>query len=245
MDTSAISVVDLGYTFENYKIETERKRTTTVGAGYEQLVFRQVLKQSRVLNKQTWAYESLDLVLGLVGGLAGVVWSVLNYLLGDYEQFKYENSLIGKIYPTSPKVHDESDDVDGNKISDERQAKDAMLRIVAERGKYFYNYSEYWLAGALNYCGCCCKNKPWYKRNMEKLKRHESASEMLSEEVDIIKFIYVLRVGQFLSKLILNKSQRALVTSFKKYQIDDLGLANKTKGTIPGEQSDALLTPNI
>ena len=121
-----------------------------------------------------------------------------------------------------------------------------MLRIVAERGKYFYNYSEYWFAGAQRFfCSCCCKNKPWYQRNIEKLERHDAASEKLSEEIDIIKFIYVLRVGQFLSKLILNKSQRALVTSFKKYQIDDLGLANKTKGTIPGEQSDALLVPGI
>ena len=40
MDTSAISVVDLGHTFENYKIETERKRKTTVAAGSQQLVFR-------------------------------------------------------------------------------------------------------------------------------------------------------------------------------------------------------------
>ena len=245
MDTSAISVIDLGDSFENYKVENERQRKSTPTGTERDYVFKQVLKQSRVVHKQTWAYESLDLVLGLVGGLAGVVWSVLSYLLGDYEQFKYQNSLIGKIYPTSPKVKDEEDDDEGNKISDERQARDAMLRIVAERGKYFYNYSEYLCAGALRYCSCCCKNKPWYKRHMEKLKRHDAASEKLSEEIDIIKFIYVLRVGQFISKLILNKSQRALVTSFKKYQIDDLGLANKTKGTIPGEQSDALLTTGI
>ena len=149
-----------------------------------------------MVHKQTWAYESLDLVLGLVGGLAGVVWSVLNYLLGDYEQFKYENSLIGKIYPTSPKVQDDDGDDNGNKLNDEREAKDAMLRIVAERGKYFYNYSEYWFAGFLRFfCSCCCKNKPWYKRQMEKMERHEAASEKLSEEIDIIKFIYVLRVG--------------------------------------------------
>ena len=100
-----------------------------------------------------------------------------------------------------------------------------MLRIVAERGKYFYNYSEYLCAGAIRFfCSCCCKHKPWYRRHLEKLERHDAASEKLSMEIDIIKFIYVLRVGQFLSKLILNKSQRALVTSFKKYQIDDLGL---------------------
>ena len=45
---------------------------------------------------------------------------------------------------------------------------------------------------------------------------------MLSEEVDVVSLIQGLRVGQFIAKLILNKHQRALVTSFKKYQIDDL-----------------------
>ena len=114
--------------------------------------------------------------------------------------------MIGRIYPTSPQVHNK-DGSDEQQISDERQAKDAMLRIVAERGKYFYNYSEYWFAGILRFfCSCCCSRRPWYKRQMEKLARHETASEKLAEEIDIIKFIYVLRVGQFLSKLILNKS---------------------------------------
>ena len=44
-------------------------------------------------------------MIGIVGGVAGVVWSVLGYLLGDYEQFKYENSLVGSIYPTSPSAN--------------------------------------------------------------------------------------------------------------------------------------------
>ena len=121
-----------------------------------------------------------------------------------------------------------------------------MMRIVAERGKYFYNYSEYLFAGASRFfCSCCCKKKAWYKRRVEKLERHKAATEKLSEEIDIIKFIYVLRTGQFISKLFLNKSQRALVTSFKQYQIDDLGIAKKEKGKNPGEQSDSLLSPGI
>lgn len=54
------------------------------------------------------------------------------------------------------------------------------------------------------------------------MERHEAASEKLADEIDIVKLLYVHRVGQFLAKLILNKHQRVLVTSFKKYQIDDL-----------------------
>ena len=58
----------------------------------------------------------MDIVVGLVGGVAGVVWATLNYALGDYEQFKYENSLVGAIYPTSP-YGDKDDD---EKPGDER-----------------------------------------------------------------------------------------------------------------------------
>ena len=45
---------------------------------------------------------------------------------------------------------------------------------------------------------------------------------MLEDEVDICKFIYILRIGQFLSKLHLKKHQRALITNFKKYQLENL-----------------------
>ena len=46
--------------------------------------------------------QSLDTVLGVVGGFVGLIWSSLNLVLGGYEAFKLENSLIGAIYPTSP-----------------------------------------------------------------------------------------------------------------------------------------------
>lgn len=52
---------------------------------------------------------------------------------------------------------------------------------------------------------------------MKRLERHEEASEKLIEELDVVKYVYVNRIGQFLAKMILKKHQRALVTSFKKY----------------------------
>ena len=42
------------------------------------------------------------------------------------------------------------------------------------------------------------------------------------DEIDIVKLVYIQRVGEFIAKLILKKHQRALITSFKKYQIDSL-----------------------
>ena len=45
---------------------------------------------------------------------------------------------------------------------------------------------------------------------------------MLAGELDIVKLINVLRIGQFLSKVTLKKHQRALVTISKKYQLSNL-----------------------
>ena len=45
---------------------------------------------------------------------------------------------------------------------------------------------------------------------------------MLADELDIVKFINVLRIGQFLSKVMLKKHQRALVTNSKKYRLSNL-----------------------
>ena len=78
----------------------------------------------------------------------------------------------------------------------------------------------------------------------ERLKRHEEASEKLNDEIDIVKLVYVQRIGQFLAKLILKKHQRALVTSFKKYQIDDLGKSSNSDGT-PQAKRDQHLEPSI
>ena len=90
---------------------------------------------------EQWSRVSLDIVLGIVGGLSGIVWGVLNLVFGGYETFKLENSLIGAVYPTSP--HDCSEGDAWEAASDAQNAKLQMMRTVAERGKYFYNYSEY------------------------------------------------------------------------------------------------------
>ena len=81
-----------------------------------------------------------------------------------------------------------------------------MMDTVAGRGKYFYNYSEYlWSNFLRSVCACCCKKKDCFKRRMKRLERHESAQEKLSKEMDIVNFIYVRRLSQFLTKMVLEK----------------------------------------
>ena len=74
-------------------------------------------RSSRKVNKESWKINSLDLVLGLVGGLSSIIWGFLLLIFGNYESFKLENSIIGQIYETRPKI-EEDDDID-----DEEEAK--------------------------------------------------------------------------------------------------------------------------
>ena len=138
-----------------------------------------------------------------------------------YQSFKYENSLIGSIFPTSPGGSDYGDaDI---LPSDETEARDKMVGTVAGRGKYFYSYVEYnWSILLKNLCNCCCKRKDWFKRRMRRLERHEKATDNLAQELDVVDLIYIKRLSQFLAKLVLKKHQRALITSFRRYQLDDL-----------------------
>ena len=125
--------------------------------------------------QETWAVESIDIVLGLVGGFSGILWSLLAMLFGGYETFKLENSLIGSIYPTAP--GDGQDNRGTGVIEGESQARSAMMKIVAERGKYFYSYTEYLISSlARTFCSCCCskgKQDGCFSRRMRKLERHE------------------------------------------------------------------------
>ena len=45
----------------------------------------------------------------------------------------------------------------------------------------------------------------------------------------MVDHIYIKRLSQFLAKRVLKKHQRALVTSFKRYQIDDLSYLDDDK----------------
>ena len=48
---------------------------------------------------------SLDILLGVVGGLSSIVWGFFALIFNGYEEFKLQNSLISNIYPTQQKIY--------------------------------------------------------------------------------------------------------------------------------------------
>ena len=166
LDSSSIPVVN-PTNLTNYKVRTADERYSK---REENVLLWVTYQQDRIQHEFKWSIKSLDLVLAAVGGLSAIVWSSLAMVLGGYETFKFENSLISRIYPTSPQDLDNSDD---DMPPNERKAKHTMMKTVTERGRYWYGYPEYLCTSFLSSCCCClCKKSPWYNRRLDRLRRH-------------------------------------------------------------------------
>ena len=95
--------------------------------------------QAREVHGEEWALNSLDNVLGLVGGFTGLLWSVLSFVMGSFETFRLENQLIGSAYSIAPAQGEETP-------RSEKQANHTMMSAVAESGPYNYGPWEHRLA---------------------------------------------------------------------------------------------------
>ena len=72
-------------------------------------------------------------MLGLVGGIATLLWGSLTILTSFYQSFRYETKLISQIYPTAPS------DPNEELPDDESKAEQKVVVNVAERGRYYYS----------------------------------------------------------------------------------------------------------
>ena len=68
---------------------------------YDNPIYSQILVQDRSILQAQWNLDSLDLILGLVGGFIGLVWDSLGYILDGYESFKFSTALISEVYFTT------------------------------------------------------------------------------------------------------------------------------------------------
>ena len=99
-DTSGIDILDLADHYPAYFIQESYWNTYSEGSGF----FLSIVQDRQYQNK-TIAIKSVDVILGIVGGLSSIVWGFLYIVMGGYQEFKLENSLIGTTFPTSRAEH--------------------------------------------------------------------------------------------------------------------------------------------
>ena len=57
--------------------------------------------QSRLYYHNVWTRTSFDTILGLIGGFVGLIWLFTTWILGGYEQFRFNQEIISEIYSTT------------------------------------------------------------------------------------------------------------------------------------------------
>lgn len=96
MDTSSISLIDFSTDFENYHILGHESKT--FHRDHIAVTWHQAREQ---LNVQV-QINSLDTILGTVGGLASIIWGILQISTGDYYSFILDHKIIRSVY----EIHD-------------------------------------------------------------------------------------------------------------------------------------------
>ena len=173
-----------------------------------------------------------------------IFWGSLFFVFGSYETFKLENSLISAVFPTAP-LGRQGAELGEAEPENEHEAKKTLMRTVAKRGKYFYNYSDWWFS-SFTRCMCCfkCCRVGCIDSRISKIERHEEASKKLNAEIDVVTLLQGLRTGSFVAKMVLKKHQRALVTNFKRHQLTDFG-GTHAPSIAEHEDTEALIQSSI
>ena len=102
VDTSQIEALDFGQTFADYKTDVVQNTYLIDYQRLKSTVFVSQIVQSRKYSTVVWSINSLDLILGLVGGFTAMIWATLAFCISNYEDFSFQQSLIGSVNPTSP-----------------------------------------------------------------------------------------------------------------------------------------------
>ena len=111
---------------------------------------------------------------------------------------------------------------DGEEPNNLDNAMIDLKKSLQMSGRYNYPYNEYICTTLMRTFCCCCKKQACYQRREKRYKRHKLAEEQLAKETDFFKFLKLLRISNFMSKIGMRKYQRSLVSYFKKYQFPEL-----------------------
>ena len=73
---------------------------------------------------------SLDILLGVVGGLSSIVWGFIALIFNGYEEFKLQNSLISKIYPVQKTSYDPKSKANKSYTEQQQHAQRSMIKSI-------------------------------------------------------------------------------------------------------------------
>ena len=118
------------------------------------VIYEYKVLKSQQYKRIIWSMQSLDVTLGLVGGIVSIVWLMLETSISPYESFKFKQSLIKSVYPTAPKL----DELDQDDDASRGKANKQLEQTISNRGLFRYTYWDYNFTWFLKTFCCCCIN---------------------------------------------------------------------------------------
>ena len=213
-DTSAFSSLfeDMGKSIRTTKLSPTIDSYSFYESGSSNEL-RLYFTKSATITEQEFAIHSLDTVLGLIGGYSALLWAFVHYCLGDYEAFKFQNSILGTVYDATG--------ADQKPPASYAAAKQSMRDNIAAVGKFDYSYAEFISAKLVRLC-CCCKHINPFKKMLKRIENYEAAGEKFTAEMDVERILNAVRIAEFLSVLNLKKYQRVSTMHSQQYQIEEI-----------------------
>ena len=146
-----------------------------------------------------------------------MITRITNFILGQYQGFSIDKSLIKKLYsykpPRGSQMIGNTED-ENNEGFDKDQLK--IKKSISKRQVFSYSYSHAYWVWFIEYVYClccwvncaCCKRK---RRMSKDEKLFRQGRRRLYAEIDLLDLVKQLRISKFMSSFLLNHNQRELV----------------------------------
>ena len=159
------------------------------------------------------------------GGYLSLILRLTYYLIGEFQVFSLDNSMIKKLY-SADQIDNSDDDFGLTSGLDPTMKSRKAYKLegnLTKRAIFSYKYRR---QAYIKYFGWCCCCRPGDKRSDFLFK---DAKEKLSTETDLLEIVKNMRIYKFASDIVLKPRQRDLVNFFDAFKLRDTKLPDKKK----------------
>jgi hypothetical protein len=151
-------------------------------------------------------YKSLltfSVILGIVGGIASVIFSALPVIMWWYQMFHYESQLVRNLYKETTNSNENPLD-----LKDKINSTKPLV----------YRWRSYMCMLFLKFCCCCCRDR-CYKDGARQYEKYFRARKRLEQEFDFLELVKKVRVLSMLTSALLAKRQAVFVGYADKFLV--------------------------
>ena len=199
---------DQDVTATTFQSESVQSSLASVDLGYLNYKF----VQSPVMATETYTREGFVGVVALIGGFIGMIKTLSLLMLGSYQNFTIDKSMIKKIFSK----RESKDKHPTHNLLRTPDGKQDQLRSTIRRLSIFRNEYVSYRWQSLKRCFCCCRRpKP-----SKQMRQYNIATKKLYHEIDLLEVVKTLRIARFLTSLHMTTDQRELVKFMQAYCIN-------------------------